>query len=272
MQIKTNLHIKVAAENGRSYLKECYCTTPLKVLNITEDKQQPTLELMMMSSSPGILDGDTYGFKIVLEENSSLRLHTQSYQRLFTMQKNAMQKMEIFFAKNSNFCFIPHPVVPHQNSDFTARNKIYLTDNCNLIFGEIITCGRKLNGEVFKFKKYRSVTEIFIKNKLVIKENLLMEPEVSAINTIGQMQGFTHQASLIYLNESVSIKPIIADLIDLLSNQDKISIGISAAPVNGLIVRILGQKAEQLFDCLKLIANFLPQVKTIKQASLCSLK
>lgn len=264
MQIKTNLHIKIAAESGISYLKNCYCTTPLKVLNISEDKQAPALQLMLMSSSPGILDGDAYDIKIELDKNSSLKLHTQSYQRLFTMQNYATQKMHIRLAKNAAFTFIPHPVVPHVKADFTARNNFFLEDDCSLIFGEIITCGRKLNGEIFQFSKYHSVTEIFINNKLVIKENLLMQPLLFNLNTIGQLQGFTHQASLIYLNENVIIKPIIMHLLELLSTQNDISAGISMAPVNGLIVRLLGQKAEQLFDCLKMIGDFLPEINTTK--------
>ena len=272
MQMKTKLHIQVAVDNGISYLKKCYCTTPLKVLNITENKFENEIQLMLMSSSPGILDGDEYDYKIDLEENTSLQLHTQSYQRLFSMQGKASQQMEINLAKNSALCFIPHPIVPQEKADFTVKNKIYLEGNCSLVFGEIITCGRKLNGEVFKFSKYHSVTEIFIRSKLIIKENLLMQPLLCSLNTIGQLQGFTHQASLIYLNEKVEIKPIIIQITAILSGKKEINFGISAAPVNGLIIRILGQKAEQLFDCLKKIASFLPQGNDIKTDSLCILK
>ena len=50
----------------------------------------------------------------------------------------------------------------------------------------------------------------------------------------------------------------------LLSFQKDISMGITAAPVNGIIVRLLGQSAEQLFDCLKIIAGYLPQKNLLK--------
>ena len=52
-----------------------------------------------------------------------------------------------------HFVLLPHPSVPHEAIDFTSRNKIYLSDNCSLIFGEVLTCGRKLNGEVFSIFK-----------------------------------------------------------------------------------------------------------------------
>jgi urease accessory protein len=257
--MKAQLKILTACITNSTYLKTCYCTTPFKVANITEDRKGNTLRLMLMSSSPGILDGDEYHLDIELEQNSSLQLHTQSYQRLFTMTKQASQQMEIRLAAGASFCFIPHPCVPHERSGFEARNKIFLTDNCNLVFGEILTCGRKLNGEVFLFTKYHTVTEIFMNDRLVIKENLLVQPQLIDISAIGQLQGFTHQASLIYLNEHAEIKKIMATLNGVLTAQKDISFGLTAAPVNGIIIRMMGQKAEQLFDCLKMIAGFLPQ-------------
>ncbi len=260
--MRAELHIQVARLNESTCLKKSYCTTPFKVANITEDKKDNTLRLMLMSSSPGILDGDHYNIKIELEQNCALQLHTQSYQRLFAMKEQASQQMEVRLAAGTSFCFIPHPVVPHEASHFIARNKIFLSRNCYLIFGEILTCGRKLNNEVFILSKYHNITEIFLEGKLVIKENLLMQPSIIDINAIGQLQGFTHQASLIYLNEQVNVKETISTIStisEILASKTAISVGITAAPVNGVIIRLLGQKAEQLFDCLKLIADALPQ-------------
>ena len=119
----------------------------------------------------------------------------------------ASQTLEVHLqASGSSFCFLPHPVVPHETSDFSANNKIFLTDNCSLIWGEVLTCGRKLSGEIFKFSKYHSVTEIFINDKLVIKENLLIKPSVIDVNAIGQMEGYTHQATLICLDDKLIVK------------------------------------------------------------------
>ena len=108
------------------------------------------------------------------------------------------------------------------------------------------------------------VPKVNINGKLVIKENLLIQPATINIDAIGQLQGYTHQASLIYVDKNAPIKKIIPVMIELLSTQKDICFGITTAPVNGLVVRILGQKAEQLFDCLKLIAGLLPQTTLLK--------
>jgi urease accessory protein len=223
-------------------------------MNITEDKLSNPLHLMLMSSSPGVLDEDDYELKIDIEENCSLQLHTQSYQRLFNMTKGAKQLMEVNLQTGASFIYLPHPAVPHENSIFTSISKIYLSNHCRLVWAEILTCGRKLTGEVFQFSKYHNCTEIFINKKLVIKENLLVQPSLVHPDLTGQMEGFTHQASLIFLNEELPVTEVSDTVYDFLSLQEEIAFGVSAAPVNGLLVRILGYKAEQLYNCIKSIA------------------
>jgi urease accessory protein len=255
--MNAQLHIQVAARNKCSYLKEAFFTTPLKVMNITEDKKCNPLHLMLMSSSPGILDGDKYEISIEVEKSASLQLHTQAYQRLFNMKQEAAQQMKVLLQEGASFCYVPHPSVPHQQSNFTACNYFYLSDYCRFIFGEVLTCGRKLNGEIFLFNKYHSITHVYLNNRLMIKENLLMQPALVNVDVIGQLEGYTHQASLIYLQQNVDMKPIQELLLQYLSTQKEVEGGISAAPINGLIVRLLGNGAEQLFDCLKQIQRFL---------------
>src|ERR1700712_3671256 len=114
------LHIQTALRDGKTYLKKAYHTTPFKIANITEDKSKHELHLMLMSSSPGILDGDEYKIKIDVAEGSSLSLHTQSYQRLFNTKDSASQSMEVYMENQSSFVYMPHPSVPHKSSSFVS--------------------------------------------------------------------------------------------------------------------------------------------------------
>jgi urease accessory protein len=259
------LHIQTGLRGNSTYLKNAFCTPPFKVANITEDKKDHTLQLMLMSSSPGILDEDEYTMKIELAENNSLHLHTQSYQRLFNMKKGATQRMDVSMQPGSSFCFLPHPSVPHEKAVFTTRNHIHLSTGCRLVWGEVLTCGRKGNGEVFLFSHYHSMTDVFLGQKLVLRENMLITPSSVDITALGLWEGFTHQASLIYLDGHPVTEEILRQLNDWLSTQPGIIYGITAAPVSGLVIRLLGYKAEQLFNCLKRLAQLLmPAVNTSK--------
>jgi len=187
-----------------------------------------------------------------------LQLHTQAYQRLFNMKTGAGQKMNVQLADGASFCFLPHPCVPHEQSIFTSINSFYLDKNCRLVYGEILTCGRKLNGEIFLVNKYQSCNAIYLQNKLVVKENLLLQPSLINVNAIGQLEEYTHQASMIYLQEGIDIKTLQLQIISLLSAEINITAGVSITPVNGLIIRMLGNGAEQLYNCLQSINAILP--------------
>jgi urease accessory protein len=258
--MNAQLHIQVADRNGCSYLRKAFFTTPFKVMNITENKMGKQLHLMLMSSSPGILDGDEYDMKIEVEKDCSLQLHTQAYQRLFNMKIGAMQQMNVHLSDGASFCYLPHPSVPHNQSIFTSRNNFYLSNNCQILFGEILTCGRKLSGELFLLSKYHSINNIYINHKLVVKENLLMQPSLINVHAIGQLEQFTHQASMIWLNQDADVRNIQQQLMELLSSEKNIEAGITAASVNGIIIRLLGNGAEQLYDCLQRINQTLKKI------------
>ena len=265
--MKSTLHIQTLQRDEITVLYNCYFTPPLKIMNITEDKRGRDLQLMLMNCSPGILDEDVYEIKIDVNENCSLQLHTQSYQRLFSMKNGAKQLLEVYLRNGASFTYLPHPSVPHQNSIFTNRSRIYLENNCKLIWGEVLTCGRKLNGEVFKFLKYHSITEIFLQKKLIVKENLLVQPLFINPNLMGQMEGYTHQASFIYYDVSTDMKLLSDELFNFITAQKEISFGVSIPTPNILIVRILGYKAEQLFDSLKNIVSLISSPKSVLHAT-----
>lgn len=226
---------------------------PFKLADITENKRSPVLELMIMSSSPGTLDNDDFQINIEVNENCSLVLKTQSYQRIFDMKETARQEFKLTMKENSFFSFIPHPTVPHRNSDYTTVNNIHLEKNSILIWGEILTCGRKLNNEIFLFKKIHSITNIFCSNQLIMRENLLMQPSSIDISSIGQLEEFTHQASLIFYDQYLNKEEIKNILHDFLIDFPNIAFGVSSASENIIITRILGHHAEELFELLNKI-------------------
>jgi urease accessory protein len=244
----SNLHIVAACKNNKTYLKNSFCTSPFKIGNITEDKTKSLMRLMLMSSSPGILDSDNYEIKIKIEEEAHLQLTTQGYQRIFTMQNQASQTINIILANNASFCYLPHPTVPHKNSSYKSTNNIYLKENHDLIWSEIITCGRKLSNETFMFTRYHSTTNIYLNERLAVRENLLIEPHKTNVAAIGQLEGYTHQSSMLYLNNEADCGYLMQNCLELLSAIEGIEYGISELPVRGFTIRLLGHKGEQLFE------------------------
>ena len=248
--MKAAFHISLDGVKGQTRLQNSYITSPFKLADITEPCNTGELQLVMMNASPGILDGDDYDIRIEQGAGSRLRLHTQAYQRIFNMKQGAQQRLEVHLKERACFVFLPHPTVPHENSIFSIRNHFYLQQPHRLIFGEVLTCGRKLNGEAFLFSKYHSHTRIYINQQLVISENLLMEPGMIQPATTGQLEGYSHQASLIMLDPRLNVKEVHCSLLTLLTEKKGIEFGITAAPANGLLIRLLGHGADALYQVL----------------------
>ncbi len=56
------------------------------------------------------------------------------------------------------------------------------------------------------------------------------------------------------------MEKISAGCHEILSGKEEITFGISMLPVNGLIIRMLGYKGEQLFDLNNRIASFIGEI------------
>lgn len=259
MPLTSKLDLQTASASGRTFLKTAFCTPPFKLADISLKPREEELHLMMMCSSPGVLEGDQLEINISLEQGSRLRLETQSYQRLFRMHSGATQKVNITMGSATRLIYLPHPVVPHEQSDFTSVNQILLQKDSILVWGEVITCGRNLNGETFRFTKYHSLTEIYIAHKKIVRENLLLTPFLVNMFSMGQWEGFTHQASLFFIHEMADATEVKKSLIHYQNMQD-ISFGCTSLSRSGLLIRILGHKAENLHQHLRDIAEKLIQI------------
>jgi urease accessory protein len=248
------LNIVSGFKEGRSYLKDSFFTRPFRIANIGEDKSDPNLHLMVMSSSPGILDNDHYDINIKIEAGSRLLLESQSYQRLFSMQTGARQEMTVDIAPDSTFSYVQHPIVPHEQSVFKAHNVIRLADNSNCTIGEIVTCGRKHSGEIFRYSKFQNLTEIFHNGKLILKDNVLLQPQLADVATLGQMEGFTHQGTLMHIHTGAkNIDEIVESTFNYLESLEDISFGVSQPFESCMVVRILGTGGEQIYNAFRFV-------------------
>lgn len=250
----SSLEIKIEQRQGVSYLKDAYVTQPFRIVPVGQYKKDKAAYLMIMSSSPGLLDNDEHRIGIHLAENTKLQLQTQAYQRLFHMKNKSTQTTVIQMEKGSVFAYVPHPVVPQRASTFISKNTVHLKEDCHFLLSDIITCGRKLSGEAFEYNHFQNLTEVYQLGKLQIKDNVLLQPERMPLQGLGILEGYTHQGTLIYYNTA---KITVEDYIDFFYEQygamEAIAFGISAIEGDGFIVRLLGQGAEKLYTIFQAI-------------------
>lgn len=248
--MNSRLHIIAGYKQGSSYVKDLYVSPPFRVVSVGQRKTDNKLYQIVMSTSPGILCGDRYQLDIDLEKGAALQLQSQSYQRLFNMKNDAVQQLNISMEDDTSFAYVPHPVVPHENSDFKSKAEIRIGTNSQVIISEIITCGRKHFGELFKLRRFQNLTEIYHKNKLVVKDNVLIQPDLIPINGIGNLEKFTHQGTLIFYStkENTDKNLLVETIYSIIESQSEMEIGISAMEDNGFVIRTLGHGGEVMYN------------------------
>jgi len=255
----SRLHIIAGFKDGGSYVKDLYVSLPFRVVSVGQRKSDNKLYQMVMSSSPGILDGDHYHLNIELEKGASLQLQSQSYQRLFNMKDKAVQELNVKMEDHTSFAYVPHPVVPHEDSNFQSKANIHIGKNSQIIISEIITCGRKHYGEVFKLKRFQNLMQIYHENKLVIRDNVVIQPDLIPINCIGNLEQYTHQGTLIFYStkKNVDKNNLIETIIERAEqHKEEMEAGVSAMEDNGFVVRALGHGGELMY-------NFFLQIQEI---------
>ena len=233
----------------QTIVQDVYFTPPFNLVEVRLNKKNPLLEMMVMSSSPGILNDDFYDINIDVIDDSSLNLQTQSYQRIFVSEKGTNQHMKISVGENAYFSHVPHPVVPHKGACYTAKNTIHLKKSSTLVWSEILTCGRKYMAqeEIFLFRKQHAMTEIFRDDVLIFKDNLYIVPAEIDLNQFGQYEGYTHQGSLFFIEPGIDVTKRMDVISDRLAKEEGISYGISRLLDNAYVLRILGNEGEQLY-------------------------
>ena len=120
-----------------------------------------------------------------------------------------------------------------------------------LIYGEIVAIGRVANDERFEFRQFSSHLKVQLvqengKVKPLMLDCIQWLPSKMNLTALSQMEGFSHQGSLVYLNlqkTTTEVKQIV-QILQQQESEKSLLIGVSQLNEGGLIVRVLDHRAE----------------------------
>jgi urease accessory protein len=253
--MKGKLHIETKEIEGKTILKDCYFSAPFKVMDITQAKVKTKLILMLMSSSPGILDKDEFDITMQIGEKSHIELTTQAYQRIYTMKEGTFQRQKIFLEKEAFLQYLAHPIVPHKNAKFKGETAIYLDKGAKLIWSEIITCGRMGHETDFGFDYFCNLISVYYENRLLFKDNQQLFPSKVPLQTMGLYADYTHQATVLFIGEAFCSKLIRDKIAAFFEPIKELNVGISLLEKHGIVIRLLGRKAEFIYETIDLLSK-----------------
>ena len=260
MNSKLSLSTKLSS-NGKTQLAEYFATPPFKVMTLPNYSAhwENGLNAMQMSSSPGVLAGDVLEIDISLAKSTALSLNTQAFTRVQAMNEgeSAMQTTHISLAENSRLFYLPHP----------------LDEQSELIYGEIVAIGRVLNDERFAFRQFSSHLKIYAlqndgKKRPLVSDCIQWLPSKMNLTALSQMENYSHQGALTYLNlakSNAEIKQQVQALQQQFADEKDLLLGISLLNESGLMVRVLGHRAETIQQLFEKIGEQLKSIAFLSQ-------
>ena len=164
------------SRDGKTFLQDSFFTSPFKVMKPFESGGAITV--FQQSASAGILAGDSQEHKIVVKEGARFRIVSQSFEKIFKMEKgqSARRTITADVAEGALLVYTPLPCIPFSQSDFSSHSIVHLKDKSSrLLYEDILCAGRVASGELFDYRLYRNLIEVFRGQELIFRDNAFFE-------------------------------------------------------------------------------------------------
>lgn len=241
------LYIKTEFSNNITIIEDSYFTAPYKIAKPFYNFERNLAEVMVMSASAGVMEGDSYLAEVEVGRASSLSLQGQSYTKIHKMNNGYAKQKNLFYVQeDACFDYDPKPSIPFGDSDFYSESTCYLLKGAQYLYSEIVACGRDKSGERFNFKRYKSHNKVFYCNDLIFSDNQELRPDAQDLNELGFFEGYTHQATVAYFHDEMKREALLERLYGAIKEYRDVEAGISTTYKYGIIIRILANSSDYL--------------------------
>jgi urease accessory protein len=209
------LRAESVSRNGETILENVYFTAPLKILP-PHPAPAGGITVTQLSVSAGLMAGDRQEIRLTIGEGTRLEWTSQSFEKIHKMEDGtwAERNCNITLAQGSLLDYRPLPVIPFGDSDFRGRTRIDLTGSgAVLVYSDILCAGRVSRNELFCFRRYHHLLEIFCGGRLLFRENTDFRPVFGRpLGGSGFFEGRTHLLTMVLCNIKTGPENIHAEL------------------------------------------------------------
>ena len=194
----TELRLQIGQlENGRSYIKDQYFTSPLKLGIPHTDGNR--LDIVLMMASAGILKGDHFSYDICCDPGTKTMITEQSYAKIFDTGEGAASKEQVIcLKKDASLYYRPCTVIPFGNSSYEGDLRVCMSKEGELAYSDILAAGRVGMGEKFAFRRYRNRVSVEHDGQPVWIDNCLLEPDLRQADDMLHFDRYTHLGTFYY--------------------------------------------------------------------------
>ena len=217
----------------------------------------PTYYLLQLGG--GYIEGEKYKSIFKLENEARAIITTQASAKVYKCLNGIKieQDTEIYLGENSILEYITDSVILYKDAIYKQVNNIYLDESSTLIYSDGITAGWSPEGENFKYKSVQLKSNVYINNKLVLLDNLIINPSENDVTKLGFFEEYSNFGTLLVINKEID-DLVINDLRKIIGVLNlPIDFGVSKLEVNGFVLRVLGNLSQHIEKAILACHNYI---------------
>lgn len=251
--------IVLEQKNGKTVISEKRFNGLIKVSPTIHLDSEKISTYFIVGLGGGYVEGEKYKYSITQKEDTRAIITTQSSTKVYKCENKETTEQEtiINLEKNSILEYITDSVILYKNAIYKQVNNIYMDDSSTLIYSDGITSGWSKDGDAFQYSNVQLKTNVYLNNKLVLLDNLLLDPKRNDVTKLGFFEGYKNFGTLLVINKNINAQTI-EDLRNEIKNLNlPIYFGISELEVNGFVLRVLGNLTQNIESAIKLCHNYI---------------
>lgn len=211
-----------ASDGSGTYLTHRFAEAPLKIAKAFPRPGGET-SVLVMDASPGLMAGDVYNQRYRLGMGSRVHVTGQSYTKVHpSRERPARQEQRFIVEREARLDLECQPVILYQDAGYDSKLELelQLAQGASALISEIVSPGRCLRGELFRYARYDSSLRVYDrsgeKRELIYANRLCFTPSAASApglpdasrpelrNSPGVWNGYTHLGSLYAFSKRVS--------------------------------------------------------------------
>lgn len=239
-------------DRQNSYLAKQYYKLPLQVMPPFYQDDDGTVFIYLLNPSGGVLEYDNLLVDVIVKDEASTFISTPAANKIYKRKEKGIAKQKNIFhvGDQSVLEFCPDEVIPYKNSAFQQKNEFYLKGSSKLITWDILSAGRVACGESFQFVQYQSMTNIYVDDVLLVKDNMDIRPFDADVVNMLAMEQYQFLATIYVYAEECN-----EELVEILRSEVKVQsfMGVSLAADNVIIIKLLSVHAYEILEEVNLL-------------------
>jgi urease accessory protein len=248
------LSLELVCNDGRTAIARQRSRPPLQTFGLQSADRHGGAYLQIVNPCGGLFEGDSAEVEVSLRQGAHLYLTTQAATKVYPAEHGQItrQLIRLRIASGAILEYFPLPLIPFARALYVQEMAIQVEPGGMCLVAEVLAPGRVARGERFAYHMVRSRMEGWVDDRLALFEQLSLQPEQGSYAGLGLLDGKSYVASLYVLTSQV-LDQWIPGWNRRLTAQYGECVGVTALAHGGLVVRLLGQTAQEVLRCLHVV-------------------